>query len=402
MSAGSLFAAALVLAALGCALLAAHAVVRLAGARRSARTLAVALEARAAAAAMASSSAAAAAAQVAARMGAGTAAGAAAGGGTSANSTVGAGSGAAARAGAGMATGVNGMVGMAGPGARAADRTTAGTNNRPRSRGLAAWVERLADAGVRWLDTPFGRQAVADEERRLLEQCGFVDARSRGLFLMARVASAMVVAAFAGWFMHGGVAAFDWMGSSGVTGLFVPAAGLVLGFMVPKLYVQRRAAGRRRAVVDELPMLVDLLRLLQGVGLSLDQSLQVLVNEFRGVLPVLAGELEIAQRQFTAGRTREQSLQRVASSYDNEDLRAVVRLLIQVDRHGGAVQEPLRQFGDRLREVRRAMLRERIGRLTVKMTAVMILTLLPALLIVTAGPGVVSVTHSLVSVRPHR
>ncbi|GAB6848595.1 type II secretion system F family protein [Paraburkholderia kururiensis] len=392
MNAGSLFTAALVLGALGCALLAAHALVRLAGTRRSARTLAMALEARAAAAAMASSSVAA---QAAARM---RPAGAV---GTAASSAAGASPGAAARASAAAAAGVNGMAGMTGSAAQAASRTAGGAGKRPQPRGLAAWVDRMADAGVRWLDTPFGRQAVADEERRLLEQCGFVDARSRGLFLMARLASAIAVATFAVWFMHGGVAAFDWMGS-GVMRLFVPAAGLVLGFMVPKVYVQRRAAGRRRAVVDELPMLVDLLRLLQGVGLSLDQSLQVLVNEFRGVLPVLAGELEIAQRQFTAGRTREQSLQRLASSYDNEDLRAVVRLLIQVDRHGGAVQEPLRQFGDRLREVRRAMLRERIGRLTVKMTAVMILTLLPALLIVTAGPGVLSVTHSLASVHPHR
>jgi tight adherence protein C len=157
----------------------------------------------------------------------------------------------------------------------------------------------------------------------------------------------------------------------------------------------RRAAARRNGVVDELPMLVDLLRLLQGVGLSLDQSLQVMVNDFRGVLPVLSSELEIAQRQFATGRTREQSLNRMATSYGNEDLRAVVRLLIQVDRHGGAVQEPLKQFGDRLRETRRAALRERIGRLTVKMTGVMILTLLPALMIVTAGPGVLSIMHSL-------
>jgi tight adherence protein C len=174
---------------------------------------------------------------------------------------------------------------------------------------------------------------------------------------------------------------------------------LIVGFMVPKFFIQRRAAMRRRGVIEELPMLVDLLRLLQGVGLSLDQSLQVMVGDFRGVLPVLSSELEIAQRQFAAGRTREQSLQRLASSYGNEDMRAIVRLLVQVDRHGGAVQEPLKQFGDRLREARRSMLRERVGRLAVKMTGVMILTLLPALLIVTAGPGVLAVTHSLSSMR---
>ncbi|WP_438410336.1 type II secretion system F family protein, partial [Burkholderia pseudomallei] len=156
---------------------------------------------------------------------------------------------------------------------------------------------------------------------------------------------------------------------------------------------------RRQSVVDEMPLLVDMLRLLQGVGLSLDQSIQVVTNDFRGMLPVLSSELGIAQRQFVAGRTREQSLQRLATSFDNEDLRAIVRLLIQVDKHGGAVQEPLKQFGDRLREVRRAMLRERIGRLTVKMTGVMILTLLPALFIVTAGPGMLAVTHALTAAR---
>ncbi|MFM0200109.1 type II secretion system F family protein [Paraburkholderia fungorum] len=260
-----------------------------------------------------------------------------------------------------------------------------------RSKGRKALLEHFAHAGIRWLDTPFGRQIVADEDRRLLEQCGFVDARTRGLFLIARLAGALVLCLLTV------LVARAYLSGPRYMGLVV--AALIVGFMLPKMVLSRRAAARRHGVVDELPMLVDLLRLLQGVGLSLDQSLQVMVNDFRGVLPVLSSELEIAQRQFATGRTREQSLNRLASSYSNEDLRAVVRLLIQVDRHGGAVQEPLKQFGDRLRETRRAALRERIGRLTVKMTGVMILTLLPALMIVTAGPGVLSVLHSLESAR---
>jgi tight adherence protein C len=248
-------------------------------------------------------------------------------------------------------------------------------------------IERLSVAGMRWLDTGLGKHIVADEDRRLLEQCGYVDARTRGLFLSVRIACAIVLpllfAAFASGRMKGGY----W-----TIGLFV-AFGL--GFMLPKLYVQRRASARRQNVVDELPLLVDMLRLLQGVGLSLDQSLQVVTNDFRGMMPVLSSEMGIAQRQFVAGRTREQSLQRLSGGFDNEDLRAIVRLMVQVDKHGGAVQEPLKQFGDRLRETRRAMLRERIGRLTVKMTGVMVVTLLPALLIVTAGPGLLAVMQAL-------
>jgi tight adherence protein C len=253
-------------------------------------------------------------------------------------------------------------------------------------------LERAARAGTNWLETPLGRRIVANEDRRLLEQCGFIDARSRGLFLIARVVCACVLLLAVGFFADGHL-----VGLRYATALVI---GLVAGFMVPKLVIARRAATRRAAVVDELPMLVDLLRLLQGVGLSLDQSMQVTIGDFRRMLPVLSSELEIAQRQFVAGRTREQSLQRLASSFDNEDLRAIVRLLVQVDRHGGAVQEPLRQFAERLRDGRRALLRERIGRLTVKMTGVMVITLLPALLIVTAGPGVLAALQMLSQTHP--
>ncbi|MNR35815.1 hypothetical protein D3C85_1536840 [compost metagenome] len=74
---------------------------------------------------------------------------------------------------------------------------------------------------------------------------------------------------------------------------------------------------------------------------------------------------------------------------------AVVNLLVQVDRHGGAVQEPLKEFSIRLREKRQAGFKEKIGAITVKMTGVMVLTLLPALIVITAGPGFTAVIRSL-------
>ncbi|WP_261524376.1 type II secretion system F family protein [Burkholderia multivorans] len=256
-----------------------------------------------------------------------------------------------------------------------------------RSQRIERLLERLSAVGMRWLDTGLGKHVVAEEDRRLLEQCGYVDARTRGLFLSARLAMGVGLPLLFAIAASGRVSGGYWM--------ICMCAAFGFGFMLPKLYIRRRAAARRQSVGNELPLLVDMLRLLQGVGLSLDQSLQVVTNDFRGMLPVLSSEVGIAQRQFAAGRTREQSLQRLSSGFDNEDLRAVVRLMIQVDKHGGAVQEPLKQFGDRLRETRRALLRERIGRLTVKMTGVMVLTLLPALLIVTAGPGMLAVMRAL-------
>ncbi|MES2530387.1 MAG: type II secretion system F family protein, partial [Pseudomonadota bacterium] len=175
----------------------------------------------------------------------------------------------------------------------------------------------------------------------------------------------------------------------------VMAIFAAIGFMLPKWVLKQLASKRREKVVQELPLFVDLLRLLQGVGLSLDQSLQVMADDFEHVLKVLSGELKIANRQYSQGRSREHSLNRLATLYDNDSLAGLVALLIQVDRHGGAVQEPLHQFSERLRETRRSEMKARIGKITVKMTGVMVVTLLPALLIAVAGPGFLAVIRAL-------
>lgn len=238
-----------------------------------------------------------------------------------------------------------------------------------------------------WLDTRIGRMLVADEDRRLIDQCGLPSLRSQLIFLVLRASLAISLPLLS---YAAGV-----LGLIKSPGAIALTVAFVAGFMIPKLVLSRWAAARRERVAHELPLFVDLLRLLQGVGLSLDQSLQIMATDFGHVLRVLGGELLIANRQYSQGRTREHSLQRLASLHGNEGLAGLVALLVQVDRHGGAVQEPLRQFSERLREARRAELKGKIGKITVKMTGVMVATLLPALIIVTAGPGFLAIIRSL-------
>lgn len=238
-----------------------------------------------------------------------------------------------------------------------------------------------------WLDSGLGRALVADEDRNLIDQCGLPSKRAQLVFLVTRVLLALLLPV---------VAYVVWSdGHAQRTVVIVLAAVFVIGFMAPKWILGRLAAGRRERAAQELPLFIDLLRLLQGVGLSLDQSLQIMATDFSHVLRVLGHELTLANNQYSQGRTREHSLQRLATLHKNENLRGLVSLLVQVDRHGGAVQEPLRVFSDRLREHRRSEMKERIGKITVKMTGVMVTTLLPALVIVTAGPGFIAIFRSL-------
>jgi tight adherence protein C len=238
-----------------------------------------------------------------------------------------------------------------------------------------------------WLRTRWGRLLVADEDRRLIEQCGWNSLRAQLALMSVRIVLAVLLPAFA-WFLVGA-------GVLPQRPTICMMVALTIGFMAPKWLLARMAAKRRARAAQELPLFVDLLRLLQGVGMSLDQSLQVMVSDFAEPLQVLGHELAMANRQYAQGRTREYSLQRLATLHDNPHLAGLVALLVQVDRHGGAVQEPLARYSERLREHRRSELKARIGKITVKMTGVMVTTLLPALVIITAGPGFLAIVRSL-------
>lgn len=249
-------------------------------------------------------------------------------------------------------------------------------------RGLDSFIAYMAH----WVDTPLGKQLVAEEDRVLLDQCGVNDIRGKTLFFATRVLLGI------------GLPILAW----GVTPdrsllvlLIIGFFGFSIGYMAPKWVMQLKAKERRRQAAEELPLLIDLLRLLQGVGLSIDQSLNVVENEFSSSLPILSKELQIAAQQYLNGRTREQSLRRFSTVFDNEDMSAIARLIVQVDHYGGAVQQPLQQFSDRVREQRKLDMKEKVGKLTVKMTGVMVLALLPALLIITGGAGFLAIIRAL-------
>jgi tight adherence protein C len=258
--------------------------------------------------------------------------------------------------------------------------------NAPPTHALPDELAFLQDSqwAARWLESRLGRLLVADEDRRLIQQCGLPPARAQLALLVSRAALALGLPV---------VIHLAWGASH--PGLMGPAIGFAVGFMAPKWLLKHRAGQQRERVAHELPLFVDMLGLLQSVGLSLDQSLQVIASDFQHVMPVIGAEVARANRQYSQGRTREQAYQRMAGLHDNQHLMDFVALVNQVDKHGGAVQEPIRQFGERLRVHRKAGMKARIGKITVKMTVVMVTTLLPALVIVTAGPGFLAIIRSV-------
>jgi tight adherence protein C len=263
--------------------------------------------------------------------------------------------------------------------APASDDVGGARTPRQRLLELLATVGRQLEGGrvQGWL--------LAPEDRLLLEQANWNSRRGVAAFVGVRALLALLLPALA----------LTALQPSGMRMPVVALTALAAGVLLPKFALRAWATRLRRQASDELPLLVDLLRLLQGVGFSIDQSLQMLGEKLRPALPLLGAELQDANAAYVRGRSRAQSLRRIGESFGDDDLRSLVQMIVQVHQHGGAMQEPLRQFGMRLRETRRMTLKERVGKLSVKMTVVMMLTLLPALMLVLSGPAVLALANAI-------
>ena len=250
------------------------------------------------------------------------------------------------------------------------------------------WLESI---GRHFEEGRLGKALLAQEDLLLLGQTNHNTTSGRALFLGLRLVMALVLP----------VLVIVLLRPSGVKAFVDLLAGLAAGVLLPKLVLSSWAGRLRKRAETELPLLVDLLRLLQGIGFSMDQSLQTIAERFRVVIPVLGREIREANISYMHGRPRQQSLRRLAESFDNQDLKSLVQIILQVHQHGGAVQEPLREFAERLREQRKLRMKEKTGKLSVKMTLVMMLTLLPALMMVLSGPAIVSMISTMAKLKGH-
>lgn len=261
-------------------------------------------------------------------------------------------------------------------------RDTAASAAPAAAAGRFSWLEAF---GEHFSGGRIESALLASEDRMLLDLGGWNTRSGTAIYLALRLLLAIAVL----------VAALALGTGEGTARLLTCIGALAAGLLLPKIVLGSWARRRRKQVNNELPMLIDLLRLLQGVGFSMDQSLQTLGEKLRPALPVLGQEIHDANIAYAHGRSRPQSLRRLSEAYDDEDLRGLVQLILQVHAHGGAVQEPLRQFSVRLREQRRNTLKEKVGKLSVKMTVVMMLTLLPALMLVLSGPALMALASTL-------
>jgi tight adherence protein C len=173
--------------------------------------------------------------------------------------------------------------------------------------------------------------------------------------------------------------------------LLAPVAGGV-AFVAPDFVVARAARRRRRVLESQLPHLLDLLAAGSTAGLS---ALLALRRASTAVRDPLAGELRAVLARVELGARWREELRAMAERLDLPELRRPVMAMARTESLGSPLAESLRQRADEVRESRRARSSELARKAPVKMLFPLVFMVLPAFLLLTVVPVLLSTLRSV-------
>jgi tight adherence protein C len=169
------------------------------------------------------------------------------------------------------------------------------------------------------------------------------------------------------------------------------ASGIGAGWILPRFFLEKRVAKRGEVLRLSLPDALDLMVVSIEAGLGLDQAIQHVARELYGSHPELSDEMQLVTLEMRHGKRRSEALRNFAERTGEAEFRKLVAILVQNDRFGTSMGESLRTHSDFLRVRRRQEAEERAGKVGVKLVFPIFFFILPSMLIVAAGPGLLQV-----------
>ena len=179
--------------------------------------------------------------------------------------------------------------------------------------------------------------------------------------------------------------------SNPVLGIVIPVAAGFLGYFGPSFMLDHLISNRQERIRFGLPDALDLMVVCVEAGLGLDQALQYVGTELMKAHPDICQELEIVNLEIRGGKRRSEALHNLAERTGETELRKLVAVLIQTDRFGTSIAESLRTHSDFMRVRRRQEAEERAAKVGVKLVFPIFFFILPSMLVVVAGPGILQV-----------
>jgi tight adherence protein C len=173
------------------------------------------------------------------------------------------------------------------------------------------------------------------------------------------------------------------------------AATEIIGFMAPRMVLQRMVKRYRRKLQEALPDTVDLLGIVLGTGLALDQAMMRVSEEMQYIYPQLANEFATVVMQVRAGQERTVAFNQLVRRTGIEDIKSLAAMIVQSEKFGTSLAQALKVYADALRTRRRLRAEAAVGKAGIKMLFPIVLFILPVLFIITLAPAVIQTLKDL-------
>jgi tight adherence protein C len=227
--------------------------------------------------------------------------------------------------------------------------------------------------------------ADMQEVETLIRQSGLTQDESRALIYASLWMTPVVITALAIL-----IAA-----SQGKSAVQFAILGFGVGMVAPRKVLRWLAERRQKLVREELPIVLNLMRLLFDAGLSLEHTLKAISEQGKQITPEIAGEFGWVLQRIHHGQDRGAALEEMAQRVGVAELTETVAILKQAARYGGSLRESLLRYLRLMEDRRLTDLRDKVGKLSAKMTMVMVAFMFPALMIFLAGPGFMAIAKAL-------
>ena len=214
--------------------------------------------------------------------------------------------------------------------------------------------------------------------RRRLAMAGYTSPTAVVIFSVANLATPVLF----------GLAAIAVLGVG--KGWLLGLIAVAIGYLLPGMFLSRKAEHRKREIREGLPDALDLFIVCVEAGCGLDQAVVKASDELGLTYPALAYELRLITTEIRAGKPRVEAFRNFAARTKVDDVQSLVALLVQTDKFGTSLAQALRTHADTSRTKRRQNAEERAGKIGVKLVFPLVLFLFPALYIVILGPAAIT------------
>jgi tight adherence protein C len=169
----------------------------------------------------------------------------------------------------------------------------------------------------------------------------------------------------------------------GAPGLIMLVLGLLIGWFGIDIMLARFHQQRRRAILRDLPTMMDLLVLSLEAGMGLDRALRTVIQEYHSRL---SDEVQRVLTDMELGVSRGAAFQRMAERVDLEDLHALSRAIIQSEELGVSLVGVMQTQSREVRLSRRREAEAEALRAPIKMLIPLVVFILPTLFLLLLGP----------------